>query len=98
MLSSPFDAENEQMNDSIRAAIRRSGYQDRRRTISRKRRRWANRTVTMDNVPPEFRTLRDGSTFLHYQTSGFHIYYSEATLPGDESTEYQYPNSSHNIL
>ncbi|KAK6051910.1 hypothetical protein COOONC_10585 [Cooperia oncophora] len=35
MLSSPFDAENEQMNDSIRAAIRRSGYQDRRRASSR---------------------------------------------------------------
>ncbi|KAK6016883.1 hypothetical protein OSTOST_17629, partial [Ostertagia ostertagi] len=64
----------------FRAAVRRSGYHSRRIPISRSLAVWKNRAVTMDHVPLEFSTLRDGSTFLHYQAPGFHIYYSLATI------------------
>ncbi|PIO61919.1 hypothetical protein TELCIR_16543 [Teladorsagia circumcincta] len=80
MLAAPLEADNEQMEDSIRAAIRRSGYQARRRVISRNVNLWINRSVTMEQVPSEYQTLRDGSTFLHHHTPGFHIYFSMATL------------------
>ncbi|KAK6018327.1 hypothetical protein OSTOST_16093, partial [Ostertagia ostertagi] len=80
MLAEPFDADNEEMEDSIRASIRRSGYQARRRVISRSIGVWTNRSVTMDEVPWEFRTLRDGSIFLHHHAPGLHIYFSVATI------------------
>ncbi|PIO61597.1 hypothetical protein TELCIR_16876 [Teladorsagia circumcincta] len=80
MVAASFVTDDVEMEDSIRAAVRRSGYHARRQPIVRSLAVWKNRAVTMDNVPSEFRTLRDGSTFLHYQAPGFHIYYSIATI------------------
>ncbi|KAK6018576.1 hypothetical protein OSTOST_15834, partial [Ostertagia ostertagi] len=80
MVTATLDADDEEMEDSIRAAVRRSGYQARRRVIARSVGVWVNRSVNMECVPPEFRTLSDGSLFLHHQEPGFHIYYSVATI------------------
>ncbi|KAK6061510.1 hypothetical protein COOONC_00815 [Cooperia oncophora] len=89
MLAAPLEADNgpilipEEMEASIRASIRRSGYQSRRRVISRFTSGagvWTDRSVTMDRVPLEYSTLRDGSSFLQHHSRGFHIYYSVATI------------------
>ncbi|KAK6038363.1 hypothetical protein COOONC_24132, partial [Cooperia oncophora] len=70
----------EDMEDAIRAAIRKSGYQARRRQISQNLNKWVDRSVTMENVPHEFRTLQDGSQFLQFHEPRFHIYYSVRTI------------------
>ncbi|KAK6036207.1 hypothetical protein COOONC_26288, partial [Cooperia oncophora] len=68
------------MEDSIRANIRRSGYNSRKPAIVKSLRKWVNRSVTMENVPEEFRKLHDGSPFLQLDEPGFHIYYSTGTI------------------
>ncbi|KAK6056165.1 hypothetical protein COOONC_06333 [Cooperia oncophora] len=97
MLAAPLEADNgimqtrpilipEEMEASIRASIRRSGYQSRRRVISRCITSvehfiscsllsgagvWTDRSVTMDRVPLEYSTLRDGSSFLQHHSQDF---------------------------
>ncbi|KAK6010309.1 hypothetical protein OSTOST_24666 [Ostertagia ostertagi] len=88
MVAAPFETDDAEMEDSIRAAVRRSGYHSRRQPILRSLAVWKNRAVTMDHVPPEFSTLRDGSTFLDYQAPGFHIYYSLATIQTGAEQEF----------
>ncbi|KAK6038121.1 hypothetical protein COOONC_24374 [Cooperia oncophora] len=68
------------MEDSIRANIRRSGYNSRKPAIVKSLRKWVNRSVTMENVPEEFRKLHDGSPFLQLDEPGFHIYFSTRTI------------------
>ncbi|XGW26242.1 hypothetical protein V3C99_007117 [Haemonchus contortus] len=74
------DTENEEIADGIRAAIRKAGYRSRRRGIQKNINLWQNRSVTMENVPEEFRVLHDGSLFLQVQEAGFHVYYSAKTI------------------
>ncbi|KAK6059856.1 hypothetical protein COOONC_02492 [Cooperia oncophora] len=70
LLNATLFLSSEDMEDSIRAAIRRSGYKARRQAISRSVGVWANECVAMDHVSLEYRTLHNSSTFLQ-QLSGF---------------------------
>nr|CDJ96303.1 unnamed protein product [Haemonchus contortus] len=80
MVAAPLEADNEEEEDSIRASIRRSGYQARRKVLANSVGVWVNRSVNMEHVPLDFRTLRDGSVFLQHHASGLHIYFSVATI------------------
>ncbi|KAK6012061.1 hypothetical protein OSTOST_22797, partial [Ostertagia ostertagi] len=74
------NVDNEEMEDAIRAAIRRSGYQARKQAIVKSLGKWVDRSATMENVPREFQILQDGSQFLQFHEPGFHIYYSTRTI------------------
>ncbi|KAK6058287.1 hypothetical protein COOONC_04143, partial [Cooperia oncophora] len=55
MVAAPLEADDEDMEDSIRAAIRRSGYKARRQAITRSVGVWSEKSVTMDHVFLEYR-------------------------------------------
>ncbi|CAJ0593908.1 unnamed protein product [Cylicocyclus nassatus] len=56
------------------------GYCKRRRTILKSVQMHDRPTASLDDVPENLRTLRDGTTFLQFSSPGLYIYYSKTTI------------------
>ncbi|KAK6052954.1 hypothetical protein COOONC_09543 [Cooperia oncophora] len=54
----------------------RDGYESRRSVFARATAKLHDRRVTMDNVPPEYAFLEEGTSFLQHMSPDLHIYYS----------------------
>ncbi|VDN21482.1 unnamed protein product [Cylicostephanus goldi] len=56
------------------------GYSKRRRTILKSVQMHDRPTASLDDVPENLRTLKDGTTFLQFSSPGLYIYYSKTTI------------------
>ncbi|CAJ0606204.1 unnamed protein product [Cylicocyclus nassatus] len=56
------------------------GFSRRRRTISKSVHRHEQPSESLDDVPEDLRTLRDGTPFLQFSGAGLYVYYSTKTI------------------